>query len=65
MHRMAIQTGFITGFIALSVGDGTSMRAYAARPESAPRGGLLVWREIFGVNEHIRDVTERFAREGY
>jgi carboxymethylenebutenolidase len=26
---------------------------------------MLVFQEAFGVNAHIRDVTERFAREGY
>jgi carboxymethylenebutenolidase len=54
-----------TEFLTLSVDDGTSMRAYVARPEGAPRAGLIVFQEIFGINEHIRDVTERFAREGY
>jgi carboxymethylenebutenolidase len=58
---MAIQTEFAN----LSVGDGTSMRAYVARPEGTPRAGMIVFQEIFGINEHIRDVTERFAREGY
>ena len=29
-----------------------------------PRG-LLVFQEAFGVNAHIRDVTERFAKQGY
>src|SRR5260370_41378665 len=28
-------------------------------------GDSLCFQEIFGVNEHIRDVTSRFAREGY
>ncbi len=52
--------------LALSVVDGTRMRAYAARPKNtAPRAGLLIFQEAFGVNAHIRDVTERFAREGY
>lgn len=41
------------------------MRAYIAHPEGKPRAGLLVFQEAFGVNAHIRDVTERFAREGY
>ena len=27
--------------------------------------GIIVIQEIFGVNEHIRDVTERIAKEGY
>jgi carboxymethylenebutenolidase len=42
------------------------MRAYVARPQDANQHtGLLVYQEAFGVNAHIRDVTERFAREGY
>src|ERR1700689_3066316 len=54
-----------TEYVNLSVSDGTSMRAYVAHPEGKPRAGLLVFQEAFGVNAHIRDVTERFAREGY
>jgi carboxymethylenebutenolidase len=54
-----------TEYVTLSVNDGTSMRAYVAQPEGRPRAGLLVFQEAFGVNAHIRDVTERFAREGY
>jgi len=54
-----------TEFVTLPVSDGTPMRAYVARPEGPPRGGLIVFQEAFGVNGHIRDVTERFAREGY
>ena len=54
-----------TEFVTLAVDDGSSMRAYVARPEGAPRAGLIVFQEIFGINSHIRDVTERFAREGY
>jgi carboxymethylenebutenolidase len=42
------------------------MGAWLARPADAtPRPGVIVWMEIFGVNAHIRDVTERVAREGY
>jgi len=41
------------------------MRAYVAHPDGKPRAGLFVFQEAFGVNAHIRDVTERFAREGY
>ena len=46
--------------------DGKTMGGYLARPADAtPRPGVLVFMEIFGVNSHIRDVTERVAREGY
>lgn len=56
----------ITEWVHLTVDDGTSMRAWAARPEGPPpRRGLLVFQEAFGVNAHIRAVTERFAAAGF
>ncbi|MFZ0416795.1 MAG: dienelactone hydrolase family protein [Candidatus Sulfotelmatobacter sp.] len=52
--------------VELAVADGTRMAAYVARPgEGGPHPGLLVFQEAFGVNHHIRNVTERFAAEGY
>ena len=54
-----------TGYVTLSVDDGTSMRAFVSWPSQTPRAGLLVFQEIFGINSHIRDVTERFGREGF
>lgn len=55
-----------TQVITLPVADGTQMPLYVAAPTSGATGrGLLVLQEAFGVNAHIRDVTERFAREGY
>jgi carboxymethylenebutenolidase len=51
--------------IEIAVGS-ERMGAYLARPKDAAlRPGVIVWMEIFGVNAHIRDVTERVAREGY
>ena len=44
--------------------DGGEMQLYVARPSGAPKGGIIVIQEIFGVNAHIRDVTERFAKLG-
>lgn len=40
--------------------------AYLAEP-AAPGtySAIIVIQEIFGVNAHIRDITERFAKEGY
>jgi len=54
-----------TEWVNISVSDGTAMRTYVAQPVKAPRAALLVYQEIFGINSHIRDVTERFARQGY
>jgi carboxymethylenebutenolidase len=53
-------------WVDLQVDDGTTMRAWMARPAAATcRRGLLVFQEAFGVNAHIRDVTERYARAGF
>jgi carboxymethylenebutenolidase len=47
--------------ISIPVGSG-SMPAYIARPEGTePLPAVIVWMEIFGVNSHIRDVTERIG----
>ena len=55
-----------TEYVKLVVGDGTSMRGYVARPAGpAASRGIIVCQEAFGVNAHIRDVTERFARQGF
>jgi carboxymethylenebutenolidase len=53
-------------YVTLKVGDGTTMRAWVARPSTgATHTGILVFQEAFGVNAHIRDIATRFAREGY
>jgi len=39
--------------------------AYVARPRGTPKGGIVVVQEIFGVNAHMRHVTDRFAEHGY
>jgi carboxymethylenebutenolidase len=42
------------------------MPAYVARPEGNEKlPAVIVWMEIFGVNSHIQEVTDRVAREGY
>ena len=51
--------------ITLKANDGHSFGAYRADPEGKPRGAIVVIQEIFGVNHHIRDVTDRYAALGY
>jgi len=45
--------------------DGFTLGAYRALPEKKPAGGIVVIQEIFGVNSHIRNVTDGYARAGY
>jgi carboxymethylenebutenolidase len=55
-----------TSSVTIPVADGSSMGGYLATPAAAgPHAAILVIQEIFGVNAHIRDVTDRFARAGY
>jgi len=52
-------------WLTLDADDGTSLRAFAARPDALVSRGLLLFQEAFGVNAHIRDVAGRFAAEGF
>ena len=52
-------------FIELKAADGHNLAAYIATPAGKPRGGVVVIPEIFGVNSHIRQVTDGFAADGY
>ncbi|MBD2680685.1 MULTISPECIES: dienelactone hydrolase family protein [Nostoc] len=46
--------------------DNIQVSAYLAQPEeSGSYPGIVVLQEIFGVNVHIREVTERIAKLGY
>lgn len=43
-----------------------AMTAYLALPEGEGRGSaVVVIHEAFGLNDHIKDVTRRFAEQGY
>ncbi len=60
------QNNLVKEYVELNVSDGTKMGAYTARPNDDGRHpGLLVLQEAFGVNGHIRNVSDRFAAEGY
>jgi carboxymethylenebutenolidase len=51
--------------LTLRASDGHELGAYRSRPPGRPKGGVVVLQEIFGVNAHIRDVTDGIAVEGY
>jgi carboxymethylenebutenolidase len=51
--------------IELTAADGHKLGAYRAEPSGKPRAGLVVIQEIFGVNSHIKSVTDGFAADGY
>ncbi|HEY2382039.1 MAG TPA: dienelactone hydrolase family protein [Terriglobia bacterium] len=51
--------------VEIQVEDGTTMLAWLAEP-AGPKvtRGIMVFPEVFGVNAHIREVTDRFAGLG-
>ncbi|MDA0998249.1 MAG: dienelactone hydrolase family protein [Proteobacteria bacterium] len=51
--------------LELKAADGFKLKAYRADPVGKPFGAVVVLQEIFGVNEHIRDLVERWAAVGY
>ena len=51
--------------IEIRADDGHRFAAHRADPTGPPRGGVVVIQEIFGVNDHIRAVTDRLAAEGF
>jgi carboxymethylenebutenolidase len=54
-----------TSTLQLNTPDG-KMETYEAKPkEGGARPAIVVLMEAFGLNSHIKDVTERVAREGY
>ncbi len=51
--------------IRLRADDGFTFSAWESLPTGNPRGAVVVIQEIFGVNAHIREVTDGFAAAGY
>jgi carboxymethylenebutenolidase len=51
--------------ISVKGADGAQLISYAARPKTAPAGGILVVHENRGLVEHIKDVVRRVATAGF
>ncbi|MCU1406622.1 MAG: dienelactone hydrolase family protein [Glaciihabitans sp.] len=45
--------------------DGGNLTAYRSDPEGEVRGAVIVIHEIWGLVDHIKDIADRFAGEGY
>ncbi len=49
----------------IDIGGNGAFRGYLAVPASGSGPGLVLLQEIFGVNQHMREVAEYYAEEGY
>jgi carboxymethylenebutenolidase len=45
--------------------DLDGLPVYRAAPKEAPRGGIVLIHEIWGLVPHIKDVADRLAAQGY
>ena len=45
--------------------DGAEIGVYRVQPAGARRGGLVLIQEIFGVTEHIMELCDGYAADGY
>ncbi|MGB5077474.1 MAG: dienelactone hydrolase family protein [Sphingorhabdus sp.] len=49
----------------MKMADGAEIAVFHADPKGERRGGLVLIQEIFGVTDHIRELAQEFADDGY
>ena len=51
--------------VELTLPGGKSSTGYVSRPKGAPRGGLLLVHEWWGLNDWVKSEADRYAGQGY
>jgi carboxymethylenebutenolidase len=51
--------------IRMAMNDGAEVAVYHATAVGERRGGLVLIQEIFGVTDHIRELCDEYAADGY
>lgn len=51
--------------IKLTASDGFTFNAYRAEPLGKPRGGVVLYGEVWGLNKWVRSVADRWAAHGF
>jgi carboxymethylenebutenolidase len=51
--------------IRMKMKDGAEIGVYQIEPAGKRRGGLVLIQEIFGVTEHIKELCDDYAADGY
>ncbi|HEY0300664.1 MAG TPA: dienelactone hydrolase family protein, partial [Rhizomicrobium sp.] len=49
----------------MTMSDGAQTGVYRVQPAGTRRGGLVLIQEIFGVTEHIMELCDGYAADGY
>ena len=51
--------------LKITAKDNHQFSAYISQPSGKPKAGIVIIQEIFGVNTHIKEVTDLYASKGY
>lgn len=51
--------------IRMTMSDGAEIGVYHAEAKGERRGGLVLVQEIFGVTDHIRELCDEYAEDGF
>lgn len=66
MEEGAGEGDLVTEMVTYPDRDGEELTGYLARPaDGDPRAAVIVIQEWWGLDEHIQDLTRRFANEGF
>lgn len=49
----------------MTMGDGAAIGVYRVPPHGVRHGGLVLVQEVFGITEHIRELCDEYALDGY
>lgn len=49
----------------MTMADGSEVAVYHVQPQGERRGGLVLVQEIFGITDHIRELCDEYAADGY
>jgi carboxymethylenebutenolidase len=52
-------------WIDIKASDGATFGAYVSTPPKGTGPGIILIQEIWGVNQHIRDVADQYAMDGF
>ena len=49
----------------MTMSDGATINVYHVHPAGERRGGIVLVQEIFGITDHIRELCDGYAADGY
>mgnify|MGYP006250467105 CR=1 FL=1 len=51
--------------ISVTATDGHQLHAWRSDPDEAPKGGIVILHAIYGLTNHMGDVCDIWAKQGF